>query len=170
MSETLRFRLGERGVDLRSDALGVEHDLERLAPGLVAQPGDPRRLGALRAGAAQRRQPVELARVAGERAFGFLQRAQPGALEIGQRAFGARLGLRDARAADGEIGERPGDERAEAEAEASRPSRGPPSEVAELPSEPPSVIERIEAGGGDADPRGRGGELALGAGGCPGGG
>jgi hypothetical protein len=32
----LRFRLGERGVDLRGDALGVEDDLERLAPGLKA--------------------------------------------------------------------------------------------------------------------------------------
>ena len=66
----LALPIGRREASIcGGDALGVEHDLERLAPGLVAQPGDPRRLGALRAGAAQGGQAVELARIAGQRAF-----------------------------------------------------------------------------------------------------
>ncbi len=92
--------MGERGVDLGGYARGVEDDLERLAAGLVAQAGDPRRLGALRAGTPQGSLAIEFAGVAGQCPFRFLQRAQPASLEIGQRPFRARLRLRDSRATD----------------------------------------------------------------------
>src|SRR3546814_4248834 len=73
----LRFRLGQRRFGLGKRALGVEHDLEGIAPRLEAKPGDPGGLGALRPRAAQRGDTVELLGIAGEGALRFLQRAQP---------------------------------------------------------------------------------------------
>ena len=49
----LRFGLGKRLLGLGKRALRFQHDLEAFASGLVAQTGDPRRLGAVLAGAAQ---------------------------------------------------------------------------------------------------------------------
>jgi hypothetical protein len=126
----LRLGLRELRFDFGEAAFGVQDDLEVLAPGLVAQPGDARGLLAPLAGAAQRRDPLAFVRVAGERALRFLQRIEPGAVELGKRGLRRRLRLRDARAGGATIGEVPGDQRPEAVAEA----------VAVEPTEPPRLM------------------------------
>ena len=92
--------------------------------------------------------------------LGFLQRAQDRAVELGKRFLRAGLGARDARPGSRVIAEGPADQRAEQEAD--RIAEQIADAARADPTEPPSVILRIELGRRDADPCGRRGKPALG--------
>ena len=96
------MRLGPRQLRLDGGerALIVQYDLKGLAPGLVAQACDAGRFSRLGLRAPQRFAAIKLAGVARQGAFRFLQRAQPGTLEIGESPVGTGLRLCDSGAAD----------------------------------------------------------------------